>query len=97
MQLSSTYYSLDVTISFCRFWFENDTLVQVRYCHLLGIWCFFIVDMLFSSFFDSVHDKRDVYLRISFIYTSDLIIKLLEMFHVYSSYISNMKNINGNI
>ena len=74
MQLSLTYYSLGVNISFCRFWFENETLIQVRYCHLLGIWCVFIADMLFSSFFDSAHDKIDVYLKISFIYTSDLII-----------------------
>ena len=88
---------LGVTISFCKFWFENDTLIQLTYCHLLGIWCVFIVDMLFSSFFDSAHDKIDVYLKISFIYTSDLIIKLLQMFHVYSSCISNMENINGNI
>ena len=67
MQLSLTYYSLGVTISFCKFWFENDTLIQVRYCHLLGIWYVFIVDMLFSSFFfDSVHDKIyvDIYLKI---------------------------------
>ena len=40
-----------VTISFCKFWFENDTLIQVRYCHLVGIWYVFIVDMLFASFF----------------------------------------------
>ena len=73
-KLSLTCYSLDVTISFCKFWFENDTLILVRYCHLLGIWYVFIVDMLFSSFFDSAHDKIDVYLKISFIYTSDLII-----------------------
>ena len=33
----------------------------------------------------------------SFIYTSDLIIWLLEMFHVLSSCIANMKNIKGNI
>ena len=97
MQLSLTYYSLGVTISFCKFWFENDTLIQVRYCHLLGIWCVFIVDTLFSSFFDSAHDKIDVFLKISFIYTSDLIIYLLEMFHVHSSCMSNMKNINDNI
>ena len=50
MQLSLTYYSLAITISLCKFWFENDTLMQVRYCHLLGIWCVFIVDMLFFSF-----------------------------------------------
>ena len=74
MQLSLTYYSLGVTISFFKFWFENNTLIQVRYCHLLGIWCAFLVDMLFSSFLDSVRDKVDVYLKISFIYTSDLII-----------------------
>ena len=67
MQLSLTYYSVGVAISFCKFWFENDTLIQVRYCHLLGIWCVFIVDMLFASFFfDSVHDKIyvDTYLKI---------------------------------
>ena len=63
-----------VTISFCKSWFENDSSIQVRHCHLLGIWYVFIVDMLFSSFFDSAHDKIDVYLKISFIYTSDLII-----------------------
>ena len=72
MQLSLTYYSQGVTISFCKFWFENDTSIQVRYCHLLGIWYVFIVDMLFSSFhfppviFDSAHDKIyvDIYLKI---------------------------------
>ena len=31
MQVSLKYYSLGVTISFCTFWFENDTLIQVRY------------------------------------------------------------------
>ena len=52
MQLSLTYYSLGVTISFCKFWFENEneTLIQVKYRHLLGIWCVFIVDMLISYF-----------------------------------------------
>ena len=30
MQLSLTYYSLGVTISFCKFWFENDTLITAR-------------------------------------------------------------------
>ena len=55
MQLSLTYYSLGVTISFYKFWLENDTLIQVRYCHLLSICYLFIVDMLFSSFFDSAH------------------------------------------
>ena len=54
MQLSLTYHILGVTISFCKFWFENDTLVQVRYFDLLGIWCVLIVDMLiYSFFFDS--------------------------------------------
>ena len=54
MQLSLIYCSLGVTILFWKFWFENDTLTQVRYCHLLGVWCVFIVDMLISSFlFDS--------------------------------------------
>ena len=58
MQLPLTYYSLVVTISFCKFCFENDTMIQVRYCHMLGIWYVFIVDMLFSSSsFDSAHDK----------------------------------------
>ena len=59
MQLSLRYCSLGVTISFCKFWFENDTLIQVRYCHLLGIWCVFIVDMLISYFFFFLilHDK----------------------------------------
>ena len=66
MQLSLTYYSLGVTISFCKFWFENDTLIQVRYCHLLGIWYVFIVDMLFSFFFfDFAHKIYvDIYLKI---------------------------------
>ena len=67
MQLSLTYYSLGVTISFCKFWFENDTLIQVRYCHLLGIWYVFVVDKLFSSgFFYSTHGKIyvDIYLKI---------------------------------
>ena len=27
MQLSLTYYSLGVTLSFGKFWFENDTLI----------------------------------------------------------------------
>ena len=64
MQLSLTYYSLGVTVSFCKFWFENDTLIQVRYCHLLGIWCVF--NVIFFLFFDSWHDKIDVdiYLKI---------------------------------
>ena len=66
MQLPLKYYSLGVTISFCTFWFENDILTQVRYCHLLGIWYVFMVDMLFSSFFGSAHDKIyvDIYLKI---------------------------------
>ena len=49
----------------CKFWFENDTLIQVRYCHLLGIWYVFIVAMLFCSFFDSVYKVYvDMYLNI---------------------------------
>ena len=66
MQRSLTCYSLCFTISFCKFWFENDTLIPFRYCHLLGIWCVFIPGMLFSSFFDSVHDEIyvDIYLKI---------------------------------
>ena len=56
-------HSMGVTISFCKFWFENE----VRCCHLLAIWYVFIVDMLFSFFFfDSAHDKIyvDIYLKI---------------------------------
>ena len=67
MQLALSYYSLGVTISFCKFCFENDTLIQVRYCHLIGIWYvdMFIVDMLLSSFFcDSAHIYVDIYLTI---------------------------------
>ena len=57
---------MSVTISFCKFWFENGTLIQVRCCHLLGIWCVFIVDKLISSFFFILHDKIyvDIYLKI---------------------------------
>ena len=53
LQFSLTYYGLGVTISFCKFWFENDTLIQVRYCQLLGIWCVFTVNLLIFPFFDS--------------------------------------------
>ena len=53
VQLLLTYYGLGVTISFGKFWFENDTSIQVRYCQLLGIWCVFTVDLLISPFFDS--------------------------------------------
>ena len=52
VQLSLTYYGVGATISFSKFWFENDTFIQVRYCHLLGIWCVFTVDLLISPFFD---------------------------------------------
>ena len=51
MQLPLAYYNLGVTISFCKFWFENETLIQVRYCQLLDIWYVFVVDKLFSSVF----------------------------------------------
>ena len=57
MQLSLRYYSLGVTKSFCKFWFENRTSIHVGYCYVLGIWCVFIVDMLISSFFLILHDK----------------------------------------
>ena len=60
MQLSLTCYSLGVTISLFIFWFENGTLIQVRYCHLLGVWCVFISDMLISFFFLILHDKIHV-------------------------------------
>ena len=36
-----------------KFWFENDTLIQVRYCHVSGTWCVLTVDLLISAFFDS--------------------------------------------
>ena len=66
MQLSLTYYSLGVTISFCNFWFENDTLIEYGYCHLLGVWRVFIVDILISFFFLILHDKIyvDIFLMI---------------------------------
>ena len=69
MQLSLTYYSLGVTILFCKFWFENDTFIQVRYCHLLGIWCVFLVYMLISSFVLILHDKIYVYVLIVYYQT----------------------------
>ena len=47
MQLSLTYYSLDVIISFRTIQFENVTLIQVRCCHLLGIWWGFLVGFWF--------------------------------------------------
>ena len=102
MQLSLTFYSLGITKSFGKFWFENKTLIKVRCCHLLDIWYVFIVDMLFSSFFNYAHKiyvdtYKDIWMYFSFIYTSDLIISFLKMFHVHSSCISNMKNIKGNI
>ena len=40
---------------------------------------------------------NNIRMYFSFIHASDLIIELLEMFHVHSSYISNVKNIKGNI
>ena len=62
MQLSLIYYSVGVTISFCKFWVENE----VRYCHLLCIWYVFIVDTLFYFFFLILHIIRyaDLYLKI---------------------------------
>ena len=54
---SLTYYSLCVAIPFFRFWFENDILIQVRYCHLLGVWCVFYswyVNFFLFFFFHSV-------------------------------------------
>ena len=41
--------------------------------------------------------SKDIWMYFSFIHTSDLIIQLLEMFHVHSSCISYMKSIKGNI
>ena len=64
-QLSLIYCSLGVTISFCKFWFENDTLIQVRYCQLLGIWFVFMVICEFLPFL-ILHNKIyvDIYLTI---------------------------------
>ena len=66
MHRSFTYYSLGVTLSFCKFWFENDTLIQVRYCHSLGIWYVFVVDMLFffRVFFFFFHSAHKIYVHI---------------------------------
>ena len=96
MQLSLTYYSLGVTISFCKFWFENDTLIQVRYCHLLGIWYVFVVDMLFFSFFLILcmirySDVFQFYIHIRF---NNMIIR-----NVSCSFLLHikMKNIKSNI
>ena len=47
-----------------KFWFENDTLIQVRYCHLLGIWYVFIVGMLFSSSYFSNPGRNYVFKRL---------------------------------
>ena len=58
MQLSLTYYSLGGTISFCKFWFENDTWIEVRYCHLLVICCVFIVTWLKSHIFKNHNLKK---------------------------------------
>ena len=44
-----------------------------------------------------IYISKDIQMYFSFKYTSDSIIKLLEMFHVLCSCISNMKNIKGNI
>ena len=40
MQLSLTYYSLGVTISFCKFWFENDTLDRLDTAVIRHLLCF---------------------------------------------------------
>ena len=41
--------------------------------------------------------SEDIWMYFSLILTSNLIIQLLEMFHVHATFISNMKNIKGNI
>ena len=41
--------------------------------------------------------SKDIWMYFSLIHTSEFIIQLLEMFHVHSTFISNMKNIKGNI
>ena len=86
MQLSLTDYSLGVTISFRKFWFENDTLIQVRCCHLFGIWYVFIVDMLFSSFFDSAGPTLEETMRF-FINTKILPIKFVLFVQGYSIFL----------
>ena len=101
-QLSLAYYSLGVTISFCKFWFENYTLIQVRYCHLLGVWNVFIVDMLFSFFFfNSAHDKTyvDIYLKTLDVFQFYIHIRFNNMIHVSCSFLLHikMKNIKSNI
>ena len=40
---------------------------------------------------------EDIWMYLSLIHTSDLIIQLLEMCHVHATFISDMKNIKGNI
>ena len=41
--------------------------------------------------------SKDIWMYFSLIHTSDLIIQLLEMSHVHATFISNMKNIKGNM
>ena len=60
MQPSLTCYSMSITVPFCKFWFENDTQIQVRHCHLLGIWFVFINGMLISSIFGPPASARRV-------------------------------------
>ena len=41
--------------------------------------------------------SKDIWMYFSLIHISDLIIQLLEMFHVHFAFISDMKNIKDNI
>ena len=104
MQLPLIYYSLGVTISFCKFWFENDTLIQIRYCHLLGIWYVFVVDKLFSAiffFFCSAHDKIyvDIYLKIfrCILVLIHIRSDIMIIRNVSCSFLLHIKYIKGNI
>ena len=41
--------------------------------------------------------SKDIWMYFSLIHTSDFIIQFLEMSHAHATFISNMKNIKGNI
>ena len=51
MQLSLKYYSLDVTISFCKFWFENDSLTTIQISSLVRrLICFHSLNVHFFHY-----------------------------------------------
>ena len=76
MQLLLIYYILGVPILFCKFYFENYNLIQVRYYLLLGVCWVFVVDMLMSFFFFILHEKiyvrEDIQMYFGVIHTSGL-------------------------